>query len=401
MSISQKLENDYKNIVENIKKLPNSMERDLIIGTLVEDLGKRCISAVSRAIGICREKVKSSYEKFKYGIQLKLEFRGRKSIVETYPNIKNDIESIIENYKIVDSHFKTETLNISINPTVIINELISKYDYPPKFACYNSIVKILKDMGYKYHKIPKSKVIDKIPETDAIFENVNDNLESIDDGNEEIAFISIDDKATKKIGDFSDNGYSWMNIKALDHDTIFKYAVKPFGILDLKTKKTYVTCTIYNSTAEFKVSCIEDYVIEKNKNCKLKKLIIFLDNGPENNSRRRLWLKSLVKLSKKYNLVIQLVYYPPYHSKYNKIERVWARIQMQWRQITIDSLDILINSLNKITWQGINIKGSLSTVKYEKGIKVSDYEMETKINTHIIRETGLEKWSLVITPYAN
>ena len=74
---------------------------------------------------------------------------------------------------------------------------------------------------------------------------------------------------------------------------------------------------------------------------------------------------------------------------------------MQWRQITIDSLDILINSLNKITWQGINIKGNLSTVKYEKGIKVSDYEMETKINTHIIRETGLEKWSLVITPYAN
>ena len=84
MSITQKLENDYKNIVENIKKLPNSIERDLIIGSLVEDLGKRCISAVSRVIGICREKVKSCYEKFKNGIQLKLEFRGRKSIVETY-----------------------------------------------------------------------------------------------------------------------------------------------------------------------------------------------------------------------------------------------------------------------------------------------------------------------------
>ena len=68
MSITQKLENDYKNIVENIKKLPNSIERDLIIGSLVEDLGKRCISAVSRVIGICREKVKSCYEKFKSGL---------------------------------------------------------------------------------------------------------------------------------------------------------------------------------------------------------------------------------------------------------------------------------------------------------------------------------------------
>ena len=137
-----------------------------------------------------------------------MEFRGRKSIVETYPNINNDIESVIENYKIADSHFKTETLFISMNPTVIIKELIDKYDYPPKFACYNSIVKILKDMGYKYHKIPKSEVIDKIPETDAIFENVNDHLELIDNRNEEVAFISIDDKPTKKIGNFSDNGYS-------------------------------------------------------------------------------------------------------------------------------------------------------------------------------------------------
>ena len=401
MSITQKLENDYKNIVENIKKLPNSIERDLIIGSLVEDLGKRCISAVSRVIGICREKVKSCYEKFKNGIQLKLEFRGRKSIVETYPNINNDIESVIENYKIADSHFKTETLFISMNPTVIIKELIDKYDYPPKFACYNSIVKILKDMGYKYHKIPKSEVIDKIPETDAIFENVNDHLESIDNRNEEVAFISIDDKATKKIGNLSDNGYSWQNIKALDHDTTFKYAVKPFGILDLKTNETFVTCTPYNSTAAFKVDCIEKYIVRKNKHHKLKKLVVFLDNGPENSSRRKLWLKKIVKLSIKYNLIIQLVYYPPYHSKYNKIERVWAHIQMEWRRITIDSLDLLIDCLNKMKWKGIDIKGNLSMNKYEKGIKVSDYEMETEINPHIIREEGLEKWSLVITPYAN
>lgn len=102
MSITQKLENDYKNIVENIKKLPNSIERDLMIGALVADLGKRCISAISRAVGICREKVKSCYEKFKNGIQLKIEFIGRKSILKKYSNIKNDIERIIENYKVVD-----------------------------------------------------------------------------------------------------------------------------------------------------------------------------------------------------------------------------------------------------------------------------------------------------------
>ena len=111
--------------------------------------------------------------------------------------------------------------------------------------------------------------------------------------------------------------------------------------------------------------------------------------------------KVVKDLAIKYNLVIQLVYYPPYCSKYNKIERVWARIQIEWRRITMDSLDILLTCLNEITWLGKKIKGFLSMKEYEKGIKISDYEMETRINPYIIREEGIEKWSLVITPYVN
>ena len=401
MSISQIIEFYYTNLIKNIKNMPNGLQKDLAIGAFVADLGKRSISAVSRAIGVCREKVKTCYGKFKNGIQLKLEFRGRKSILCTYPNLINDIEGIIEKFKHQDSHFKSEFTFISIHPNSIIDTLITKYNYPKKFACYNTIVKVLKTMGYKYHKIPKSEIINKVPETDEIFENVNDCLESLDLNNDEVAALSIDDKATKKIGKFSDNGMTWIDTKALDHDTIFKYAIKPFGILDLKTNETFVTCTPYSSTAEFKVNCIEKYIIRKNKNKKLKKLILFLDNGPENSSRRRLWLKQLTNLSIKYNLIIQLVYYPPYCSKYNKIERVWARVQKEWRRITIETLDILIDCLNKITWKNVKMNGYLSTKEYETGIKISDYEMEAKINPHIIREEGLEKWSLIITPYAN
>ena len=77
----------------------------------------------------------------------------------------------------MDSHFKTETLFISLDPQKIITELVINYNYPTKFACYNTIAKTLKEMGYKYHKIQKSEIIDRIPETDKIFENVNDCLE--------------------------------------------------------------------------------------------------------------------------------------------------------------------------------------------------------------------------------
>lgn len=223
-------------------------------------------------------------------------------------------------------------------------------------------------------------------------------MESALETGDDTSVISIDDKATKKIGNISDNGKTMLNIEALDHDTHFYYSMKPFGILDLKTNETFVTCTPYSSTAEFKVKCIEQYIIEKNKETKQKKLIIFLDNGPENSGRRKLWLKKLVELSIKYNIVIDLVYYPPYHSKYNKIERFWARLQMFWNGIIIDTTGKLLDVLNKVTWNNVKCKGLISFKKYEKGIIVSERDIENNINPHIIREEELEKCSIVITP---
>lgn len=401
MSITKIIKKFHSNRVQNIKNMSNGVEKDLAIGSLVADLGKRSISAICKVIGCCFRKVKKCYDEFINGIQLSIEFRGRKRIEYIYPNIKNDIESVIEKYKNVDPSFKTERLYISVNPTTIIDELIDKFNYPPKFASYNTINRILKEMGYKIHKIPKSEVVGKIPETDAIFENVNNEMESALKSDDETSVMSIDDKTSKKIGKISDNGKTYIDVKGLDHDTLINCSMKPFGILDLKTNETFVTCTPFSSTAEFKVSNIENYIIQKNKIKKQKKLIIFLDNGPENSGRRTLWLKELVRISKQYNIVIKLVYYPPYHSKYNLIERFWARLQIFWNRIIMDTEEKLIEVLNKVTWKSVKCSGSVSFKHYDKGIKVSDIEMNEKINPHIIREEGLEKWSIVITPWAN
>ena len=401
MSITEKIKKEHKNRIESIKNMNKGIDRDMSIGALVADLSNRCINAVSKIIGISRWKVKKCFDLYQNRIiQLSFEFRGRKSIEEKYPNLKRDIEIIIEKYKNVDAHFKNERLYVSVSPQTIIDELITNSNYPVRFACYNTIAKLLKEMGYKLKRISKELVQDKIPETDAIFENVNNAMESAMETNDSVAVISIDDKATKKIGNLSDGGESWLNLKALDHDTKFEYSMKPFGILDLKTNETFVRCTPYSSTAEFKVDSIELYVKYKLEKNSLEKLIIFLDNGPENSGRRKLWLKKLTELSIKYNIIIELAYYPPYHSKYNKIERFWARLQMFWSKIIIDTTDKLIECLNKVTWNSILCKGVICWTHYQKGIDVSDYEMEHNIEPHIIREEKLEKWSITITPFA-
>ena len=65
MSITQKLENGYKNIIENIKKMANGIEKNMAIGSLVHDLGKRSIKPIAREINSCFRTVKKCFVLFK------------------------------------------------------------------------------------------------------------------------------------------------------------------------------------------------------------------------------------------------------------------------------------------------------------------------------------------------
>ncbi|MBP3920065.1 MAG: hypothetical protein J6D28_00700 [Bacilli bacterium] len=58
------------------------------------------------------------------------------------------------------------------------------------------------------------------------------------------------------------------------------------------------------------MDCIDQYLKLKIQKQNIKRLIIFLDNGPENNSRRTVLIKRLVELAIKYHITIELVYYP-------------------------------------------------------------------------------------------
>ena len=56
----------------------------------------------------------------------------------------------------------------------------------------------------------------------------------------------------------------------------------------------------------------------------IRRLVIYLDNGPHNSGPRTQFLKRLVEFADATGMEIRLVYYPPYHSKYNPIEHCWG-----------------------------------------------------------------------------
>lgn len=408
MILSEKIEKFYSLSKEKIQNAKTNLEKNIylkeLIGNLIKSGTEFSIRALSKILKVSRKLINKVICSFLFETKEKekIETRGRKKIEDKKPEIIEQIEEICQNFQHVDHSMKDRIIYIDITLSGIKEDLVKKYNYSIEDCpCENTIRRILiKRLKYKITKVKKSKVYAKIPETNMIFENVFCNLNKLKNSDENTIGVSIDDKVAKYIGLLSGNGSSWKEKHALDHDTNPLYVVKPFGIMDLKTKKVQVYCTTNNSTADFKVDCLEEYLkkrLEANPN--IKKMLIFLDNGPENSSRRKLWKLRIIELAIKYNIEIELVYYPPYHSKYNIIEHFWGVLQRHWNGLIIDNLDKLIGSINSTKWDGKPAEGIFTTKLYEKGRKIDKDYLEYLEEKHICcMNEKIKKWSLIVTP---
>ena len=273
-----------------------------------------------------------------------------------------------------------------------MQKLLNLGKYNDKFISRSSLSNLLNEMGYNLKKVKRNKPLKKIKETDAIFKNVSSKKEeALNDEN--TALISIDTKDKVIIGPYSRNGKSRILVEACDHE-LTNDCLTPFGILDLKTNQSYFYNFINKPTSNAIVDCIDDYLSDK----LCTKLVILLDNGPDNSGVRTAFLKSLVDLSDKYQIEIELVYYPPYHSKYNPIERLWARLEMMWNGMLLSTKQICKKVMEQLTWKEVKSKVKYITKEYEKGITYSKEEMNQYEGVNIHRNEELKKWSILITP---
>ena len=69
-------------------------------------------------------------------------------------------------------------------------------------------------------------------------------------------------------------------------------------------------------------------------------------------------------------LCVRLVYYPPYRSKYNAIERYWAGLAKSWNGYLLSTVDAVISRARNFCWKGMRTIASLVDAVYEKGVKV-------------------------------
>jgi hypothetical protein len=108
----------------------------------------------------------------------------------------------------------------------------------------------------------------------------------------------------------------------------------------------------------------------------VKRLVIFLDNGPKNSGRRTQFLKRMVQFADWSGLEVRLVYYPPYHSKYNPIERCWSALEKKWNGVLLNRLKVVLQCALRMTWKGLHPVVKRLHGVYPDGIRVPAKEMK-------------------------
>jgi hypothetical protein len=225
-------------------------------------------------------------------------------------------------------------------------------------------------------------------------------MNELADADERTLRISIDTKATVHLGDYSRGGRSRgiEAVKALDHDMCMKDKLVPGGILEPISGKSFLFFGTNYKTSDFMADGLLLWWQHRESELSgITQLVINLDNGPECNGRRSQFLLRMKEFADLTGLCLRLVYYPPYHSKYNAIERYWAGLEKSWNGYLLSTVDTVLNRAGNFRWKGMRTITCLLDTIYEKGVKLCSND-KRDLEQRLIRSPELNWWDIAILP---
>ena len=140
----------------------------------------------------------------------------------------------------------------------------------------------------------------------------------------------MDGKATVKIGAVSRSGKTRGEYKASDPDCGGPEQYLPCGILDEDTAQLAVPFGSSAKTSDFLVDTLAAWWqgLSAPEQHAIERVQLKMDNGPESSGVRTQFLHRMVHLVDTIGKPLQVLSYPPYHSKYNPIERCWGILEL-------------------------------------------------------------------------
>ena len=148
--------------------------------------------------------------------------------------------------------------------------------------------------------------------------------------------LSLDGKATVKIGEFSRGGLTRGDNRASDHDRGCTEKYVPCGIVDEERGALTITFGSSSKTSDFIVDTIAaqwDAMHDQEK-ADTSLIQITMDNGPESSGRRTQFLSRMVQRADVINKPIQLLYYPPFSQQRQSNRKMlgYLGVEMEWSE---------------------------------------------------------------------
>ena len=241
------------------------------------------------------------------------------------------------------------------------------------------------------------------PDRNAQFEHINAQVIAAQSAGQPV--ISVDTKKKELIGNFKNGGTDYrpkgdpLDVNVHDFKDKELGKVVPHGIYDPTANVGWVSVGITHDTAEFAVQSIRTWLdrIGRPRYTSMRELMITADCGGSNSARSRLWKVELQKLADEIAMPIKVCHYPPGTSKWNKIEhRLFCHITQNWRAKPLVSRAAVVELIAATTTKtGLKVECALDERTYEKGIKITDAEMEA---LEIRGDTFHPEWNYTVHP---
>jgi hypothetical protein len=375
--------------------------RRLFAAAEVRTAGWGGLAVVSRITGLARSTINRGEDDLDAAPlpqgQVRRAGGGRKAVSEKDPGLVPELQRLVEPATLGDPERALQWVSKSMDK---LADTLTALGHP---ISADTVARELVKLGYSRQANRKADEGSHHPDRDAQFEHINAKVIAAQAAGQPV--ISVDTKKKELVGNFKNGGTDYrpkgepvrVNVHDFEDKTLGK--VVPYGVYDIAANAGFVSLGITSDTAEFAVAAIRRWLerMGRERYPKARELTITADCGGSNGARVRLWKVELQKLADATHLTLHVHHYPPGTSKWNRIEhRLFCHITQNWRGRPLTDRLAVVELIGATTTKtGLKVDCVLDERTYEKGIKVSDAEMQA---IDITGDAFHPEWNYTIKP---
>ncbi len=138
----------------------------------------------------------------------------------------------------------------------------------------------------------------------------------------------------------------------------------PFGIMDEDEGALYLTFGSSFKTSDFIADSLMGWW--KNTSAHDRAAIAHIQRSRLIMARKAaVCVRSSLEFVDHTSKIVRLPYYPPYHGKYNPIERCWGILEQHWNGTKLVTAKTMLEWAKSMTWKGIQPVVNLSQTIYQ------------------------------------